>query len=159
MLEHWNDHSLRRVVMVCRREGFTGILRDLLPCTHGSIEINHRVRNRIAANDEQNRTDYSSRWCDAVASVRVRMCFGIDYQAIRRYNFIPSRTASSQRDEHVREKRGPMTPTAECAHPARNCVPANGESYCSETCADAKRIIEIACQCQHPTCQVEQLKP
>ena len=50
-----------------------------------------------------------------------------------------------------------MTPTAECAHPARNCVPANGESYCSETYADAKRITEITCQ--HPTCQGEQLKP
>jgi len=51
-----------------------------------------------------------------------------------------------------------MNETLKCAHPACSCVPADGNKYCSETCADAKRVTELACQCQHPTCQGEALK-
>jgi hypothetical protein len=52
-----------------------------------------------------------------------------------------------------------MTTTSKCARPACNCVPEEGQRYCSATCADAKHVTEIACQCQHPACQGEQLKP
>jgi hypothetical protein len=51
-----------------------------------------------------------------------------------------------------------MTSASKCARPACNCVPPNGKKYCSETCADAKRVTEIACQCHHPACQGEKLK-
>jgi hypothetical protein len=51
-----------------------------------------------------------------------------------------------------------MKNTAKCAHRACNCVPAEGNKYCSDTCADAKRVTEITCQCQHPGCQGEKLK-
>ena len=52
-----------------------------------------------------------------------------------------------------------MTTPSKCAHPACNCIPPNGKAYCSESCADAKRILEITCQCQHPGCQGQKLKP
>jgi hypothetical protein len=52
-----------------------------------------------------------------------------------------------------------MTATSKCAHPACNCVPQSAKKYCSETCADAKRVTELTCQCQHPACQGEKLKP
>ena len=45
-----------------------------------------------------------------------------------------------------------------CQHPACNCVPPKGESYCSESCKDAAKIIELACQCGHPGCRGEALK-
>jgi hypothetical protein len=51
-----------------------------------------------------------------------------------------------------------MSEHEKCAHPACNCVPAGGKKYCSETCADAKTMTELACQCTHPACQGEALK-
>jgi hypothetical protein len=52
-----------------------------------------------------------------------------------------------------------MNAASKCAHAPCNCVPSHGERYCSEPCADAKGITELACQCQHPACQGEKLKP
>jgi hypothetical protein len=52
-----------------------------------------------------------------------------------------------------------MNPTTKCARPACNCVPATGQKYCSETCSDARGVTELTCQCQHPACQGEELKP
>ncbi len=46
-----------------------------------------------------------------------------------------------------------MTEIAKCARPTCNCVPADGEQYCSSTCADAKGVTELTCQCQHAVCQ------
>ncbi len=51
-----------------------------------------------------------------------------------------------------------MNATTKCAHPACNCVPANGKKHCSATCADAKGLLELTCQCQHPECQGKELK-
>jgi len=51
-----------------------------------------------------------------------------------------------------------MTATTKCARPACNCVPADGKKYCSETCADAKRVTELTCQCEHPACQSQASK-
>ena len=45
-----------------------------------------------------------------------------------------------------------------CKHPACDCVPPKGESYCSLTCEDAKDTIELTCQCGHPGCRGEALK-
>jgi hypothetical protein len=52
-----------------------------------------------------------------------------------------------------------MNATLKCAHPACNCVPAEGKEFCSEVCRDAKGITELACQCQHSVCQGQALKP
>lgn len=52
-----------------------------------------------------------------------------------------------------------MNAPTKCAHPACNCVLVDGQQYCSETCADAKSVTELACQCQHPACQGAVLKP
>src|SRR5450759_2186464 len=51
-----------------------------------------------------------------------------------------------------------MDTKKKCAHPACNCVPPEGKSYCSTSCEDAKSRTELACQCQHPQCRGEQLK-
>jgi hypothetical protein len=45
-----------------------------------------------------------------------------------------------------------------CQHPACNCVPPEGESFCSVSCKDAGEITELVCQCGHPGCQGEALK-
>ena len=45
-----------------------------------------------------------------------------------------------------------MARTRKCAHPACNCVPADGSKYCSQYCADAKDTTEIACNCGHAGC-------
>ena len=52
-----------------------------------------------------------------------------------------------------------MNATSKCAHPACNCQPADGKGYCSDSCANAKGIVELTCQCQHPECQGQKLKP
>jgi hypothetical protein len=52
-----------------------------------------------------------------------------------------------------------MNVMTKCAHPACNCVMVDGKEYCSETCADAKSVTELACQCQHSACQGASLKP
>ena len=46
-----------------------------------------------------------------------------------------------------------MSSTSKCAHPACNCIPPDGEKYCSDTCANAKEMTELACQCKHAGCQ------
>lgn len=39
-----------------------------------------------------------------------------------------------------------------CGHPACGC-PRNGSGrYCSQSCADAAGVAEIACQCGHSDC-------
>jgi hypothetical protein len=50
-------------------------------------------------------------------------------------------------------------PLTKCAHPACNCVLTYGTEYCSAPCADASGMTELACQCDHPSCQGEELKP
>ena len=52
-----------------------------------------------------------------------------------------------------------MISKSKCAHPACNCIPDYAEKYCSATCADAKDLTELACQCDHPVCRGEALKP
>jgi hypothetical protein len=52
-----------------------------------------------------------------------------------------------------------MNAPSKCARPACNCIPADGKKYCSEVCADAKAVTELTCQCQHPECHGEKLKP
>ena len=52
-----------------------------------------------------------------------------------------------------------MNAKSKCDHPACSCIPNNGERYCSATCADAKTLTELACQCDHPQCRGEALKP
>ena len=52
-----------------------------------------------------------------------------------------------------------MNAPSKCARPACNCIPADGKKYCSEVCADAKAVTELTCQCQHPQCHGEKLKP
>jgi len=51
-----------------------------------------------------------------------------------------------------------MDTTSKCKHPACSCPPADGKEYCSDTCADAKDMPELTCQCQHPDCQSEEMK-
>ena len=51
-----------------------------------------------------------------------------------------------------------MTTTKKCDYPACICVVPNGKKYCSETCADAKKVPETSCQCQHPECNEIGLK-
>jgi hypothetical protein len=50
-----------------------------------------------------------------------------------------------------------MTDAKKCAHPACSCV-VTKDKYCSETCGDAKGMIELTCQCHHPECKGEVLK-
>ncbi len=47
-----------------------------------------------------------------------------------------------------------MTTTKQdkCAHPACRCTVAEGKTYCSQRCEDAKGQIEISCDCAHPGC-------
>lgn len=51
-----------------------------------------------------------------------------------------------------------MNAAPKCAHPACSCVRVDGKKYCSATCADAKGMLELTCQCQHTACQGAQLK-
>jgi hypothetical protein len=48
--------------------------------------------------------------------------------------------------------------TDKCKHPACSCQVPSGESYCSTACEDAEDMTELACQCNHATCQGEDLK-
>jgi len=50
-------------------------------------------------------------------------------------------------------------PLTKCAHTACDCVLTYGTEYCSASCADASGMAELACQCDHPKCQGETLKP
>jgi hypothetical protein len=52
-----------------------------------------------------------------------------------------------------------MTETKKCAHPACDCLVAGKSKYCSEKCEDTKSMTELACQCDHPACRGEALKP
>jgi hypothetical protein len=51
-----------------------------------------------------------------------------------------------------------MSTKNKCAHPACNCVAPEGKTYCSDYCETAKKLTELACQCDHPECQGELLK-
>jgi hypothetical protein len=51
-----------------------------------------------------------------------------------------------------------MKPTSKCAHPACSCLTGEGKKYCSEVCADARRVTELTCQCQHKECEGAALK-
>ena len=46
-----------------------------------------------------------------------------------------------------------MKSSTKCAHPACNCVPADGTKHCSTACADAKGMSQLTCQCAHQDCQ------
>jgi hypothetical protein len=52
-----------------------------------------------------------------------------------------------------------MSESKKCAHPACSCIAPAGKAYCSASCEDAKNLTELVCQCQHPGCRGEQLKP
>jgi hypothetical protein len=52
-----------------------------------------------------------------------------------------------------------MDAVKKCEHPACSCMASEGKSYCSTSCEDAKGLTELACQCQHPGCRGERLKP
>jgi len=52
-----------------------------------------------------------------------------------------------------------MPSSSKCARPACTCKTVSGSQYCSEVCADAKGMAELVCQCQHPDCGGETLKP
>jgi hypothetical protein len=57
-------------------------------------------------------------------------------------------------------RRNPiMSDVKKCAHPACSCVPAENHTYCSQVCQDAKNVTELVCQCDHPGCRGEALKP
>jgi len=45
--------------------------------------------------------------------------------------------------------------TTTCAHPACDCAPEEGSSYCSEYCREAEksRVMEIGCGCEHDACR------
>lgn len=47
-----------------------------------------------------------------------------------------------------------MNAASKCLHPACSCACPVGKQYCSDTCASAKAMSEITCQCRHPECQV-----
>jgi hypothetical protein len=46
-----------------------------------------------------------------------------------------------------------MKSSTKCAHPACNCLAADGTKHCSTACADAKGMSQLTCQCQHKDCQ------
>ena len=52
-----------------------------------------------------------------------------------------------------------MEELKKCEHPACSCIVPKGKSYCSTSCEEKKSLTELACQCQHPECRGEQLKP
>jgi hypothetical protein len=52
-----------------------------------------------------------------------------------------------------------MTERKKCAHPACTCATSDNQKYCSQTCQDAKNLTELVCQCDHPGCGGETLKP
>jgi len=45
-----------------------------------------------------------------------------------------------------------MPKDKKCAHPACNCMAPAGKKYCSQYCADAADLTEIACECGHQGC-------
>src|SRR5665213_1814603 len=97
---------------------------------------------------EQNETDFGLRSCDPVVA-RNRVT-ARSTERISLHKGFPSRTSSTP--------GGSMTATSKCARPACNCVPPEGEKYCSAICGDAKGMAEITCQCQHAACQSQALK-
>ena len=40
-----------------------------------------------------------------------------------------------------------------CAHPSCSCTVAQNEKYCSTYCANARDVMEISCNCDHPGCR------
>jgi metallothionein len=52
-----------------------------------------------------------------------------------------------------------MSDKKKCAHPACSCIPPEHHVYCSQNCQDTKSMTELVCQCDHPGCQGEALKP
>jgi hypothetical protein len=51
-----------------------------------------------------------------------------------------------------------MPSSKKCKHPSCSCQVPDGESYCSTACKDAKGLMDLTCQCNHPQCQGEELK-
>jgi hypothetical protein len=41
-----------------------------------------------------------------------------------------------------------------CAHPACRCVVPKDKKYCSQRCEDAKKEVEISCDCGHDGCSL-----
>jgi alpha-L-arabinofuranosidase len=46
-----------------------------------------------------------------------------------------------------------------CAHPACTCMVDTGTKYCSQYCKDAGSTMEIACNCGHAGCAMEEKAP
>jgi len=45
-----------------------------------------------------------------------------------------------------------MAEKKQCAHPACNCLAAEGGKYCSQYCEDAGNTMELSCNCGHQGC-------
>ena len=45
-----------------------------------------------------------------------------------------------------------MADTKKCAHEVCQCIPREGEKYCSAYCEGAKGTITLKCECGHPAC-------
>ena len=45
-----------------------------------------------------------------------------------------------------------------CAHEACSCLAPEDGKFCSQYCSDAADTTEIACNCGHPGCAVEELE-
>jgi hypothetical protein len=44
-----------------------------------------------------------------------------------------------------------------CAHPSCMCLVEKGKKYCSDYCHDARRTMELSCNCRHPECVTQSL--
>jgi hypothetical protein len=51
----------------------------------------------------------------------------------------------------------PATTEKTCAHPECNCEVNEGQTYCSQSCADNTQRTDqkLQCQCGHPGCKAE----
>ena len=52
-----------------------------------------------------------------------------------------------------------MADTTKCKHELCSCTVSDGKSYCSPACEDSKNRTTIACDCNHPGCSGEAVKP
>lgn len=73
--------------------------------------------------------------------------------------FVDAGCSSLQRSNYSKGMETAMDKTKKCKHAGCGCAAPEGKDYCSEVCKDAKSVIEITCQCRHPQCGGEQLKP
>jgi hypothetical protein len=51
-----------------------------------------------------------------------------------------------------------MSNPNKCKNPACNCIPINGEDFCSIHCESTKETTEIMCECDHACCRGDATK-